>query len=154
MARKNLEDFLTRVRDKDLNKKSLESLIKCGAFDQFAERGLLLGNTELLVGYTRDHQKEMASNQSKLFDLSASGPGKLALKSTPPAGKTERLTWEKELIGLYISEHPFTELEKYLGGDFPVLTVCLLNRKNQPAGFGLRFVSSTKRILTKKAKLL
>ncbi len=150
---KNLEDFLTRVRDKDLNKKSLESLIKCGAFDQFAERGLLLGNIELLVGYARDHQKELASNQSKLFDLSASGPGKLALKPQPAAGKVERLAWEKELIGLYISEHPFTDLEKYLGGDFPRISSLFAGqaRTNQWVTV-CGFVSSAKRILTKKGE--
>lgn len=47
-AYKSLEDFLNRITDKDLNKKSLESLIKAGAFDRFIERGQALGNLETL----------------------------------------------------------------------------------------------------------
>ncbi len=104
---KNLADFLDRIKDKNLNKKSLESLIKCGALDEFDERGKLFANLESLLEY---HRERMGTpkNQSSLFGLmseSASLPA-LRLQDSPPASQKDRLFWEKELLGLYISGHP------------------------------------------------
>lgn len=109
---KSLSDFLERVRDRNLNKKSLESLIMSGAMDCFGvERGSMLANIDLLLEYN----KEAASghtDQDSLFGLMsdhASVPT-LRLKEAPPVDLREKLGWEKELLGLYISGHP---LEKF-----------------------------------------
>ncbi len=147
---KNLEDFLSRVKDKDLNKKSLESLIKCGALDRFGERGSLLGNIEALTAFVRDNQKELASNQNSLFTLSAAGPGRLHLKPMLPIVREDQLAWEKELIGLYISDHPFSEYALALGKNFPRIAALFTAK---PAGNWVvvcGLVSDAKRIITKK----
>lgn len=107
---KSLADFLERVKDRNLNKKSLESLIKAGALDEFGERGQLLGNLEILLEYHKECA-EQNDNQDSLFGLmpeTAHSP--LTLAKITPASETERLSWEKELLGLYISGHP---LDKY-----------------------------------------
>ncbi|MGB3922221.1 MAG: DNA polymerase III subunit alpha [Minisyncoccia bacterium] len=104
---KNLVDFLDRIKDKNLNKKSLESLIKCGALDEFGERGKLLANLENLLEYHRERMKA-PQNQSSLFGLmpnDAALPA-LRLEDAPPALQKDKLFWEKELLGLYISGHP------------------------------------------------
>lgn len=104
---KNLTDFLDRIKDKNLNKKSIESLIKCGAMDEFGERGKLLENIENLLEYHRERMKAPI-NQSSLFGLMSENSTlpTLRLKDSPPATQKDKLSWEKELLGLYISGHP------------------------------------------------
>ncbi|MBI1974494.1 MAG: DNA polymerase III subunit alpha [Candidatus Zambryskibacteria bacterium] len=104
---KNLADFLSRIKNKNLNKKSLEALIKCGALDEFEERGKLLTNLDRLLEYYRE-TINAPKNQEALFE-SASLPA-LRLENAPEASQKEKLGWEKELLGLYISSHP---LEPY-----------------------------------------
>jgi DNA polymerase-3 subunit alpha len=109
---KSLADFLDRVKDKNLNKKSLESLIESGAMDCFGEdRGIMLANTELLLEYNKESERKDAS-QSSLFGMMAdtSSLPSLKLREAPKAEMKDKLAWEKELLGLYISGHP---LEKY-----------------------------------------
>jgi DNA polymerase-3 subunit alpha len=108
---KDLADFLDRIKDKNLNKKSLESLIKCGALDEFGERGLLLSNIDNLLSYHRE-RLNAPKNQDSLFALmsdTATLPV-LRLNPAPAATQKDKLLWEKELLGLYISGHP---LEAY-----------------------------------------
>jgi DNA polymerase-3 subunit alpha len=108
----SLADFLDRVKDRNLNKKSLEALIKSGAMDAFGyDRGVLLGNIETLLAYNKERE-ELSDNQDSLFGLMAdvSTVPTLKLVDTPNANATEKLVWEKELLGLYISGHP---LDRY-----------------------------------------
>ncbi len=107
---KNLADFLDRIRDKNLNKKSLESLIKAGALEEFGERGLLLANLEGLLAYHKE-RVSTPDNQNSLFGLMADSSSlpELRLTPAPPANQKEQLLWEKDLLGLYISGHPLEE---------------------------------------------
>ena len=103
----SLADFLDRIKDKNLNKKSLESLIKSGALDDFGERGHLLHNLESLLSYHKE-RTNTPENQSSLFGLmedSATLPT-LRLENAPEATMKDKLSWEKELLGLYVSGHP------------------------------------------------
>ncbi|MDB5259474.1 MAG: polymerase subunit alpha, polymerase subunit alpha protein, partial [Candidatus Taylorbacteria bacterium] len=109
---KSLVDFLDRVKDKNINKKSLEALIKAGALDCFGhDRGTLLGNIETLLAHNKEGEKQ-AKNQDSLFGLMSdtSTLPTLKLAEVPNASASEKLIWEKELLGLYISGHP---LDKY-----------------------------------------
>ncbi|MEK7118422.1 MAG: DNA polymerase III subunit alpha [Patescibacteria group bacterium] len=106
-------DFLERVQHKDLNKKSLESLIRTGAFDTLGEeRGALLHNVDMALEYHKACAKELESAQVSLFAVESgkSAWPRLRLKPAPEISMEEKLAWEKELLGLYISGHP---LEKY-----------------------------------------
>ncbi|MDD5071649.1 MAG: DNA polymerase III subunit alpha [Patescibacteria group bacterium] len=113
---KNIFDFLARVTDKDLNKKSMESLIKSGGLDQFGERGQMLANIDNLLGFNKEVSKVRDSRQNSLFidapNLNKANEIKLA--PAAPAGNREKLDWEKQLLGFYITEHPFLSYEKYL----------------------------------------
>ena len=109
---KSLTDFLDRVKDKNLNKKSLEALIKAGAMDRFGiDRGVLLGNLETLLAHNKEKLKR-SDNQDSLFGLMSdtSSIPSLKLAEVPNIDPREKLAWEKELLGLYISGHP---LDKY-----------------------------------------
>jgi DNA polymerase-3 subunit alpha len=115
---KDVGDFVSRIADKNLNKKSLESLIQSGAFDELAERGSLMANIDLLLNYHREHMKA-PSDQASLFGAATSAPQALKLPEAAPATPDQKLIWEKELLGLYISGHPLdkhkAKLEKQKG---------------------------------------
>ncbi|OGZ93205.1 MAG: hypothetical protein A2131_01075 [Candidatus Sungbacteria bacterium GWC2_49_10] len=106
----SIADFAERVHHKDFNKKSMESLIKCGAFDRLGERNELLSNLDTILEYNRESQKASRGGQDSLFLLSPEiKMTGFQLKRADPTPKRERLQWEKELLGLYVTEHPLTE---------------------------------------------
>jgi DNA polymerase III subunit alpha len=113
---KSINDILERITDKDLNKKSLESLIKSGGLDQFGERGMLLGNLENMLNYNKDIVKTRNNGQVSLFAgaPSLSAKQEIKLDPHPVADRQVKLSWEKELLGLYISEHPYADYKKHL----------------------------------------
>lgn len=105
---KSLPDFLERVSHRNLNRKSLESLIKAGALDSLGDdRGVLLNNLDELVEY---HHEELSGNSSQesLFGVMSDTSTIPTLKLKPADKSTEkdRLAWERELLGLYLSGHP------------------------------------------------
>jgi DNA polymerase-3 subunit alpha len=110
---RSFTEFLERVTHKDLNKKSMEALIKAGAFDSFGEdRGALLHNLDDALEYHKAHAREKESSQVSLF-AAVSETARLPsfrMRPAPEASKDDMLRWEKELLGLYISGHP---LEKH-----------------------------------------
>lgn len=125
----SLVNFLERVRDKDLNKKSLGSLAKCGAFDAWGDRGLLLANMERILAFSHDLTAHAQSNQSSLLGM-LGGTSTLVLQPAPLAPTPEKLKWEKELIGLYLSSHPFKPFAELFTGT----TVALSHIEAEPAG--------------------
>lgn len=103
----NLADFLSRINHRDLNKKSLESLIKCGVFDSLnVERSQALENIEEILKFNQAAQKFNNSNQHNLFGHTVFNSS-LRLKPAKPVEKNLILAWEKELLGLYVTDHPF-----------------------------------------------
>ncbi len=109
---KSFSNFLERVRHKNLNKKSLEALIKAGALDNMGERGQMLGNIEAVLTYVRENAKSQVSQNSLFGGMNnqESVPD-LKLKPAPDASAFEKLNWEKELLGLYISGHPLDRFQ-------------------------------------------
>lgn len=112
---KSLSDFLSRIKDKNLNKKSLESLIKAGGMDEFAPpaggREAMYGNLDRLLEYNKEKAKG-GGNQDSLFGGNAAfaNHDEVRLEPVAPVSAQDKLVWEKELLGLYISGHP---LDKY-----------------------------------------
>jgi len=114
----SIEDFAKRVSVSKFNKKAWESLIKTGGFDQMADRSDLLFNLESIQAFASKLQKEAASGQTDLFGLlgeSASTVQPTVRLQQAPARHTEkeRLMWERELMGLYISAHPLDQYAEY-----------------------------------------
>jgi DNA polymerase-3 subunit alpha len=107
----SLADFLRRVKHKDLNKKSLESLIKTGAFDRFSQRSTLISNLDYLLDYA---QKTKNFNNS--LSLFGSSNNDLYLKPGKEIDELEILKWEKELLGIYLSGHPFKKYSSRFNG--------------------------------------
>lgn len=114
---KDVTDFLDRVKHSNLNKRSIEALIKSGAMDSLEERGNLIANIDIMLGYNRDNTKQK-ENQNSLFNLmkDKSSVPTLTLKKTNKVNLPEILVWEKEHLGLYLSGHPLEKYKKRLEG--------------------------------------
>ncbi|HEX5744481.1 MAG TPA: DNA polymerase III subunit alpha, partial [Candidatus Saccharimonadales bacterium] len=115
---KSLEDFLTRVNIRTVNRKPMESLIKAGAFDSFGDRATLLHNLDMLLAFAGRLQKQADSGQTDMFGgVEESMFEKPRLELQPlhePADSREQLNWERELLGLYLSQHPLEMFEAIL----------------------------------------
>jgi len=104
---KSFSDFLSRIKHKNLNKKSLEALIKTGAMDKLGERGAMLANMEEALEFSRGGAKGNADQHSLFGGTSVeTAVTEFRMKPAEPAAKFDMLTWEKELLGLYVSGHP------------------------------------------------
>ncbi len=109
----DMQDFLKRVMHKNLNKKSLEALIMCGAMDQFGDRGYFLGNIEDMLFFHKSLMEDTSKGSDSLFaDLDDIPETRLVLKHYDSVPKKKSLAWEKELLGLYVSGHPLDEFKE------------------------------------------
>jgi DNA polymerase III subunit alpha len=108
----SIENFLERVQHKNMNRKSLEALILTGSLDRFGERGTLNANIEQLLSFHKNTVQLMGAGSSLFDGLDSAPKSSLRLTETAPMPLQEKLTWEKELLGLYISGHP---LDSYDG---------------------------------------
>jgi len=155
---KSINDFIQRINSKDLNKKSLESLIKAGAFDSLAERNQLLQNLEKLLEAAKENQRNKANGQKGLFE-SSSFSSEIRFVPASPATTFEKIKWEKELLGLYVSAHPLENYKKTLERYTPPLkklynpeTLRQLSRlNNKKIRFG-GIIAGIKKIVTKNGK--
>ena len=149
----SIEDFVSRVPIKVLNKKSLESLIKTGTFDKFGERKKLLNNLELLLEYSRESKKNKFNGQKGLFDGLNKNCHKTAFKlmDSEKASQIEKLRWEKELLGIYVSGHPLDNFKKnFWQMALPInqITHKLVGKTVKVCGV----ISGIKKIITKTGK--
>ncbi len=149
---KNLEDVLLRVQHKDLNKKSLESLIKAGAMDSLGvERNQAIQNLDDILKFAVFARKSLEPTRgSSLFGSSAIAPLQLKLKPAPKTTNDQKLAWERELLGFYLSEHPINSYADKIKAAQAKSIAELRSIKN---GFALvrtaGIVSNVKKILTK-----
>ncbi|HHX58599.1 MAG TPA: DNA polymerase III subunit alpha [Candidatus Moranbacteria bacterium] len=155
---KDIIDLAERVQDKDLNKKSIEALAKSGALDSITEnnRNKVIQNTETLLTYAKAFQKQAASGQTSLFSLGGenqiSSP-KITLEEAPLASKNQTLSWEKELMGLYISDHPLREYQDYFSQKSTPINRLNSSHVNQNITIG-GIVTKIQKIYTRNNQLM
>jgi len=148
----SVEDFAKRVSTQKVNKKAWDSLIKTGAFDELADRSDLLFNLETIQAFASKLQKEALSGQTDLFG----GMANMATiqptitLTTAPVKHTdkERLTWERELLGLYISAHPLDNYDAYFSEQTVPVVEMTQDIDNKPLTIG-GLVSAVRTIVTK-----
>ncbi|MEN9881355.1 MAG: hypothetical protein RLZZ308_538 [Candidatus Parcubacteria bacterium] len=99
----SLENFIRRINHKNLNRKSLEALTMCGALDAFGERNEILHNVDDILEF---HKQVVKDNilQNSLFEVNSSSS--FTMKKIAPAQQKQKLIWEKELLGLFVSGFP------------------------------------------------
>jgi DNA polymerase-3 subunit alpha len=145
---KSLDDFLSRIHSRHLNKKSLEALAKAGAFEGMMERNRILKNMEKILAYSKEKRKKEKNGQAGLFDSGTAYKTEIKLDEKPAASKENKLKWEKELLGLYITGHPLDQHKKKLKK-----ATSLKKAKRQPSDKKVRvggMITITKTITTKK----
>ena len=108
-AFRSLFDFTRRVDARRVNRRALEALVKCGAFDTLhPNRAAVFEALEMAIGAGATAQRDRALGQTNLFGESAAadGAGDRPLPDTPPWSDTERLAGEKEVLDFYVTGHP------------------------------------------------
>ena len=150
---KALDDFCRRVDLKTINKRVIESLVKAGALDQFGERERLLAGVDQCMAVAQQAQKASSLGQTSLFDLGGgadSASTSVELPRVDAVPERERLLWEKETLGLYLSTHPFQTaalaLESVVSASIADLGPDTVGQKFILAGI----VVSVRRLTTKK----
>ena len=120
---KNLNELARRVDLRAVGKRALECLIKVGAMDTFGNRSAMLASLDRIVSLSSNHFRAAEAGQMSLFGESTGVIEDIQLPDVSNVDKREMLNWERELIGLYISDHPltpyqqtFTQIVSYFSG--------------------------------------
>ena len=145
----SLEDFARRINPRSLNRRGLESLAQAGALDSLdpqAGRHRMVAGVERILSLAQQEQRLRETGQTSMFDMFGSEVDTpLAALELPPADprqeevlRQELLGWEKELLGTYITEHPFADarqaLDQFITAETSELTAELAGREEVVAG--------------------
>ena len=153
----SISEFCTRVDLKVVNKRSLESLIKVGAMGSFGNRRQLLEVMENVLSGASRAQKERSAGQTSLFDLGPTdSPAVFSqeidlpdLLEFPPR---ELLKMEKELAGLYMSDHPLNHVQSLLERDTNTMVAEVKEKENGEQIVLGGLITTAKKIITKTGK--
>ena len=147
----SLTDFLTRIHDKNLNKKSLEALVKVGALSQFGERGTLFHNLDNMLAFNKEQSSGKTSGQDSLFGGIDTAVNELTLEEAAPLSTEEKLVWEKELLGVYVSGHPLDQYTEELKKRGDISLIKADGRNGIPV-VTAGMVETVRELLTKKGE--
>ncbi len=109
---KDLNDFARRVDLRAVGKRALECIVKVGAMDNFGNRAALLASLDRVVSISNNHFRAAEAGQMSLFGEATGVVEEITLPEVNNVDKREMLNWERELIGLYISDHPLTPYQE------------------------------------------
>jgi DNA polymerase-3 subunit alpha len=110
----NISDFINRVDLRQVGRKALECLIKVGALDRFGPRLALLQSMDRLIGVSTSIFRAKEAGQMILFKAGAVINDSIVIDTVAHSDKREELNWERELLGLYVSDHPLSPYQKTL----------------------------------------
>jgi DNA polymerase III subunit alpha len=162
---KSLGDFCDRIDLRAVNRRTLESLIHCGAFDKIeSNRQQLIRDLELVYDWAQSRAKDRASGQGNLFDLMGGGfatnnnqqKANNAFESAPKAEPTldfpqqEKLRLEKELLGFYVSAHPLKDIKQSSSLLAPINLAQLGEQKDNTILCAVVILNNVKKVVTKK----
>jgi DNA polymerase-3 subunit alpha len=152
---RSLDDFCGRIDLTRSNKRVLESLIKCGATDAFGPRQGQLTSLDAVLATAQREQKDRESGQVGLF---ASMGLETEIVATPVAGpeapQRELLSWEKELLGIYLSQHPLQEVAARMGDVVTAYLAELKEEEEQGLVIVACVVTAARKHITKEKKLM
>jgi len=152
----SLEDFLGLVNSRVVNRKAMESLAKAGAFDRYGHRGTLLHNLDLILAYAARLQKQASSGQTDIFGNAVEGVAmeqpRLELQAPPQQiDDREQLVWERELLGLYLSQHPLELFETILAEQTVPLNTITIEHDGKAVAIG-GAIADVREITTKNGQ--
>ena len=173
----SLADFCDRVDLRVVNRRALETLILCGAFDAIEpNRNQSVHNLDLMINWAQSRAKDRESGQTSIFDLiGCAAPTQTAgtassvpapaqsnygtgLEHAPCAPKVEdfslqeKLKLEKEHLGFYVSEHPLKSVQQAAQILSPINLGQLEEQKSRTRVSAIVMLSALKKIITKKGE--
>lgn len=111
---KSLEEFFNSVDLRRVNKKVIEGLIKAGAFDRFGfHRAQLMSGYSVFLDRAVGHQKDKEVGQVSLFEMDTAEAVVVTLPEVKPWSRVQSLSFEKEILGFYLSDHPLRGFENF-----------------------------------------
>ncbi|MEA5471865.1 OB-fold nucleic acid binding domain-containing protein [Spirulina sp. 06S082] len=157
---KSFSDFCSIVDLRTVNRRTLETLIHCGAFDKINEnRNQLVQSLDPVISWAQKRAKERTSGQMNLFDILGGGTGNNSetksfdtapvLAQTADFSPQERLKKEKEILGFYVSANPLNTIKPAVDIVSPVSLAHLEDHKRQKIS-AIALISAVKTIMTKK----
>ncbi len=151
---RSLLDLCRRVRGRDLNRRVLEALIKAGACDPLGDRGWLLVELDAVMRDAERSARDVEAGQISLFGEPGAEEAQPEVPSRPPISpeeERERLAWERELLGIYLSKHPLSQVGDRLKGrtDATVADLVRLDGRVVQVGGALR---ECRRVQSKKGE--
>jgi DNA polymerase-3 subunit alpha len=155
---KSLADLCDRVDSRAINRRALESLIYCGAFDTVdPNRNQLIQDLELVMDWAQSRAKDRVSGQGNLFDLMGGGASQQSSFETAPKApkvpdfqQQEKLRLEKEVLGFYISDHPLKQLQESAKMLAPISLSDLGDRQEGDSISAIVMLTAVKAVTTKK----
>ena len=157
---KSLADLCDRVDLRAVNRRALEALIQCGAFDGIeSNRNQLIHDLELVLDWAQSRAKDRASGQVNLFDwggMTTKNTTTLAFESAPKAptvadfASGEKLRREKELLGFYVSDHPLKAVRQSAQILAPINLSQLSDQREDALLCAVVMLNSVKQVTTKK----
>jgi len=155
---KSLEDFINRVPQKILNKKLIEALAYSGALDEFGDKKQIGESVDEISNYAKFYHKTKVEGQTDIFGMleeDTQEPEEMSfqLKQVEPATKLEKLKWEKEYLGLYVSSHPLQGLTKYFGRKVTLIKNLKRSNIGKPIKIG-GLVTQYRKIFTKSGSYM
>ena len=147
----DLADFASRVDPSVSRKRTLEALAFSGALDDLGERASIAASAPSLADFAKAVKNQAETIQGSLFENGGESPQlEFRLEKVKPASRSQRLKWEKELLGMYVSAHPLAGLKKVLGKK--VHLVEKLNRKDVGKTHTVGgIVTNFRKLVTKKS---
>ena len=149
---RSIEDFCRRADPQCVNHRVLESLIKAGGLDGLGSRGALLNNVARLISLAQTEHKLRSTGQSTMFDLfgevSSVPMPNIELGQDDVTAK-EKLAWEKELMGIYLSEHPFARYSREINTENTLLPSQINAELDGQSIVLVGMVSSVRELFTK-----
>jgi DNA polymerase III subunit alpha len=152
---KSIEDFATRIPAKIVNKKLVQALAYSGAFDIFGDRNQIAENYDSISKFAKQSQDSANSGQTDIFGVLGSEEtgGKLNFRAVPLATDMQKLKWEKELLGMYVTGHPLRGLRRYIGNKAQLIVNINEKKLNKPVRL-MGMVSELRRIMTKNGSYM
>jgi DNA polymerase III alpha subunit len=151
---RSLNDLANRVDLRAVGKRSLECLVKVGALDTFGDRSALLATLDQLVANSASHFKAVESGQMSLFGAATGVQAQNIILPNLKTDKKEALGWERELIGLYLSDHPLKAYEEFLTKGVSHTSLTLNEATNQQLCRVAGLVVSSRPYKTKTDKMM
>lgn len=127
----DLNDFVRRVDLRKVGKRALECLIRVGALDAFGDRRAILNTMDRMVAISESHFRAKEEGQLSFFGCVEGLKEEICLPDVVSMNRQEKLDWERELLGIFLTDHPLTPYLKTLKRHISHLSVQLMEAQQK-----------------------